>query len=398
MSPIPTAGATLPTSPLGTGGPMVSRLGFGTMTFGAETDEDEAFRQLDLFVDHGGTFIDTADVYGNGLSEGIIGKWARGRGGGRRRSHSCDQGTVRAAAGKPWWIPPQRHPVRRGELETPSGRCDRCLFHPWLGPPYPRRRDPGRAGRPGQGPGRSTTSPGPTCRAGSFRRSSPRRVPRATRRRWPSSPSTTCSSAASRSRSLPCCLEEGIAVTPWSPLGGGWLTGKYSADTRPSGATRLGGGPRPGRGGLRPAQHPPGPTRSCGCFGPSRSGTAGRRPMSRSPGWRRGPAWLSVLLGARTADQLAEDRSRPVIWFSTRPISRGCRRSPRADCRPIPTGSWRPGRAWRSGSGSGHEPGPPVTAARRAGIAPGPPQALPTRRPPPEARSPAAGTGRRSRG
>ena len=42
---------------------------------------------------------------------------------------------------------------------------------------------------------------------------------------------------------LPCALENGIGLTPWSPLGGGWLTGKYRADARPEGATRLGENP-----------------------------------------------------------------------------------------------------------------------------------------------------------
>jgi aryl-alcohol dehydrogenase-like predicted oxidoreductase len=45
---------------------------------------------------------------------------------------------------------------------------------------------------------------------------------------------------------LPCCLDAGLAVTPWSPLGGGWLTGKYRRDERPSGPTRLGDDPERG--------------------------------------------------------------------------------------------------------------------------------------------------------
>ena len=45
---------------------------------------------------------------------------------------------------------------------------------------------------------------------------------------------------------IPCCLEEQLGVTPWSPLGGGWLTGKYRRDERPSGATRLGDDPNRG--------------------------------------------------------------------------------------------------------------------------------------------------------
>ena len=45
---------------------------------------------------------------------------------------------------------------------------------------------------------------------------------------------------------LPLCLDSGLAVCPWSPLGGGWLTGKYQRDTQPTGATRLGEDPNRG--------------------------------------------------------------------------------------------------------------------------------------------------------
>ncbi|MEP4652193.1 MAG: aldo/keto reductase, partial [Ilumatobacter sp.] len=72
---------SLPTCELGPGGPIVSRLALGTMTFGVETDESVARRQLDEFVEAGGTFVDTADVYGDGASEEIIGRWAAARGG-----------------------------------------------------------------------------------------------------------------------------------------------------------------------------------------------------------------------------------------------------------------------------------------------------------------------------
>jgi aryl-alcohol dehydrogenase-like predicted oxidoreductase len=60
---------------LGSSGCSVSAFALGTMTFGESTDEDEAFAQLDTFVDAGGTLVDTADVYSEGVSETIIGKW-----------------------------------------------------------------------------------------------------------------------------------------------------------------------------------------------------------------------------------------------------------------------------------------------------------------------------------
>jgi aryl-alcohol dehydrogenase-like predicted oxidoreductase len=45
---------------------------------------------------------------------------------------------------------------------------------------------------------------------------------------------------------VPAALDAGIGLLPWSPLGGGWLSGKYQRDARPAGATRL--GEDPGRG------------------------------------------------------------------------------------------------------------------------------------------------------
>src|SRR4051794_2856457 len=47
----------------------------GTMTFGRETEEEGSHEQLDLFVEAGGTLVDTADVYAGGASEEIVGRW-----------------------------------------------------------------------------------------------------------------------------------------------------------------------------------------------------------------------------------------------------------------------------------------------------------------------------------
>lgn len=60
---------------LGSTGMRVSALCLGTMSFGGATDEPTAHRMLDRFVEAGGTFIDTADVYGAGASEEIVGRW-----------------------------------------------------------------------------------------------------------------------------------------------------------------------------------------------------------------------------------------------------------------------------------------------------------------------------------
>jgi aryl-alcohol dehydrogenase-like predicted oxidoreductase len=63
----------------------VSALCLGTMYFGYRTDEATAFAILDRFFDAGGTFLDTANNYGQwhgdaGESERVIGRWMRSRG------------------------------------------------------------------------------------------------------------------------------------------------------------------------------------------------------------------------------------------------------------------------------------------------------------------------------
>ena len=42
---------------------------------------------------------------------------------------------------------------------------------------------------------------------------------------------------------VPAAMDAGLGLLPWSPLGGGWLSGKYRHDERPAGATRLGEDP-----------------------------------------------------------------------------------------------------------------------------------------------------------
>ncbi|KQS54777.1 dehydratase [Geodermatophilus sp. Leaf369] len=60
-------------------GIAVSNLALGTMGFGTETEEDEAFAILDRFVEAEGNLVDTANVYGAGASEELLGRWFASR-------------------------------------------------------------------------------------------------------------------------------------------------------------------------------------------------------------------------------------------------------------------------------------------------------------------------------
>ncbi len=74
-------------SRLGNSGLKVARICLGTMQFGWTADERASFEVMDAYAEAGGNFIDTADIYsawaeGNpgGVSEEIIGRWLKARG------------------------------------------------------------------------------------------------------------------------------------------------------------------------------------------------------------------------------------------------------------------------------------------------------------------------------
>jgi Predicted oxidoreductases (related to aryl-alcohol dehydrogenases) len=73
--------------PLGRSGLSVSAICLGTMTFGEQNDEAEGFAQMDLAVEHGVNFFDTAELYPippkrgtQGRTEEIVGAWLADRG------------------------------------------------------------------------------------------------------------------------------------------------------------------------------------------------------------------------------------------------------------------------------------------------------------------------------
>lgn len=72
---------------LGRTGIRVSRICMGTMTFGCQNSEAEAFRLMDMCADHGVNFYDSAEMYAfpadpktQGRSEEILGNWIKARG------------------------------------------------------------------------------------------------------------------------------------------------------------------------------------------------------------------------------------------------------------------------------------------------------------------------------
>jgi aryl-alcohol dehydrogenase-like predicted oxidoreductase len=64
---------------LGNGGPEVSVVGLGTNNFGRRCDYDQTVAVIDAALDAGVTLLDTADIYGQGMSEEYIGRALEGR-------------------------------------------------------------------------------------------------------------------------------------------------------------------------------------------------------------------------------------------------------------------------------------------------------------------------------
>jgi aryl-alcohol dehydrogenase-like predicted oxidoreductase len=106
---------------------------------------------------------------------------------------------------------------------------------------------------------------------------------------------------------VPACLAEGLGLLPWSPLGGGWLTGKYSREQAPSGATRLGENPERGveAYGRRSSQE-----RTWDVVAAVQKVADGRGVSMAQVAlaWLHDrPGVTSVILGARTVDQLRDN-------------------------------------------------------------------------------------------
>lgn len=222
---------------------VVSELGLGTMTFGAETNEAEARRQLDRYVEAGGNFVDTADVYGDGESERIIGKWL---------AKEAPEDLVLATKGR--FAPPDglagaSHKGLDIALDRSLSRLgvdsvDLYYVHAWDNE-TPVEETLGflseavAAGKIGHVGWSNTTA------------WQLQHILAAARHNGFVEPIVFQPQYNLLDRSIevelmPLCLEEHLALVPWSPLGGGWLTGKYQRDTAPTGATRLGEDPKRG--------------------------------------------------------------------------------------------------------------------------------------------------------
>jgi aryl-alcohol dehydrogenase-like predicted oxidoreductase len=231
--------------PLGLSGTQVTSLCLGTMTFGKETAEDDAHAILDHYVEAGGNFIDTADVYQAGVSEEFIGRWL----GKSRRDDLVIATKVRfpmgddpneAGLSRRWINQAVDNSLRRLNIDC----IDLYQAHCW-DPLTPLEETLDafdvlvRAGKV-RYVGVSNFTGWQLQRAALLAQVNGQ-APIVTLQ-----PQYNLLAREIEWELVELCLEEGIGLLPWSPLGGGWLTGKYKREERPTGATRLGEDPERG--------------------------------------------------------------------------------------------------------------------------------------------------------
>src|SRR5690606_9797887 len=116
------------------------------------------------------------------------------------------------------------------------------------------------------------------------------------------------------------CENEDIGILPWSPLAGGWLTGKYQRDSAPTGATRLG---EDNERGMEAYARRYADERVWRVLDAVREIADGRGvPMGRvALAWLNDqPAVTSVILGARTVEQLDDNLAAAGLHLSAEEI------------------------------------------------------------------------------
>jgi aryl-alcohol dehydrogenase-like predicted oxidoreductase len=227
--------------PLGRTGVQVSPLCLGAMMFGAwgNPDHDESIRIIHRALDAGLNFVDTADVYSGGESEEIVGRALTG---GRR-----DRVVLATKFHGPMGADPnERGNSRRWILQEVEASLRR-LGTDWIDLYQVHRFD--------QGTDLDETLGALTdlVRAGKIRYLGSSTFPahliveaqwvaeRRGRERFVcEQPPYSLLVRGIEAEVLPVCAQYGMGVIPWSPLAGGWLSGRYRKGVEPPTSTRAG--------------------------------------------------------------------------------------------------------------------------------------------------------------
>lgn len=294
--------------PLGNSGAVVSNYALGTMTFGDESTEETSHAILDHYVAAGGNFIDTADVYSAGASEEIIGRWLAQRPEAKNRVVLATKGRFPMDEAPNNIGTSRRHLTRA--LDDSLRRLgveqiDLYQMHAW--DPITPLEETLRFLNDSISNGKIAYYGFSNFLGWQLTKA----VHLAKAHGW-STPVTLQPQYNLLVREIeleivPASLDANIGLLPWSPLGGGWLSGKYKRDEQPLGATRLGENPDRGMEAWQARNDDPrtwdvvdAVTETAAAHGVSASQVALAWLAAR-------PGVTSVILGIRNVEQLADN-------------------------------------------------------------------------------------------
>ena len=213
----------------------VSALSLGTMTFGNEADEVTSHQLLDAYVDAGGNVIDTADRYSMGVSEEIIGRWLK-RSGHRYRVVLATKARFPMARGS------GLHPsYLRGAIEDSLSRLEVDTLDIF----QPHAFDPSVHPSEWLGLMKELIDEGKVRFLGVSNFLGYQLQLTLDVAHYEKLPVVASLQAQYNLLDrqidieiLEICRRYDIPLLPWSPLGRGWLTGKYRRDHNPSSDSR----------------------------------------------------------------------------------------------------------------------------------------------------------------
>jgi aryl-alcohol dehydrogenase-like predicted oxidoreductase len=223
---------------MGRTGLKVSELCLGCMTFGNEADEGTSGRIIDRFLEAGGNFLDTADVYSRGVSEEIVGKALKGR------RHQVVLATkVRSRMGDgPNDVGASRIHIMRGAEDSlrrlQTDYIDLYQTHAW--DPVTPLEETMRALDDLVRQGKVLYLGVSNFAAWQIMKALCVSALHGLARFGCLQPQYSLIEREIEHESVPLCLSEGVGIIPWSPLGGGFLTGKYTREKQPEGARLTG--------------------------------------------------------------------------------------------------------------------------------------------------------------